>query len=121
MRLSSTAADHFERPRNVGALADATHTACVTNPVCGDSLTLTLRVEGNRIADARFQAEGCAPTYAAASLLTVQIIGQKVTWAASLDPPRVTNWLGGLPPGKEHAAHLAIDALREALRSPRSA
>jgi nitrogen fixation NifU-like protein len=116
MRLNDITREHFNHPRNVGVLADATHGARGKNPVCGDFMRLTLRIEQNRIADARFQAEGCAPTYAAGSLLTEKIIGSDVAWARSLEPRDVIAWLGGVPPGKEHVAHLAIGVLRDALK-----
>jgi nitrogen fixation NifU-like protein len=117
MRLSDTIREHFERPRNVGTLPDATHSARGTNPVCGDFLTLDLRVENGKITAARFQAEGCAPTYAAASMLTERIVGQEVTCALSLQPEVLIDWLGGVPPGKEHVAALAVGVLRDALHA----
>jgi NifU-like protein involved in Fe-S cluster formation len=120
MRLSDIIRDHFENPRNAGPLGEATHRGEDTNPVCMDFMAISLRVVDQRIEEVRFQAEGCPPTYAAGSILTERISGQKVEWASSLSPEDIVLWLGGLPPGKEHVAHLAISVLRRALDSPMS-
>lgn len=118
VRLNSTTQEHFDHPRNVGTLENATHRAKATNPVCADVMELDLRIENGRITAARFRAEGCAPTYAAGSLLTEKITGQEVAWAAGVTKDSVIGWLDGVPPGKEHVAHLAVEVLRLALQSP---
>ncbi|HEU4758485.1 MAG TPA: iron-sulfur cluster assembly scaffold protein, partial [Dehalococcoidia bacterium] len=51
--------DHFERPRNPGPMADPDAVGYVTNPVCGDTMRLMLRLNGERIVEARFQTSGC--------------------------------------------------------------
>jgi nitrogen fixation NifU-like protein len=118
MRLNSITRDHFENPRNAGVLEGATHRAADTNPVCMDLMVISLRVNGQRVEEARFQAEGCPPTYAAGSILTERLRGMSVERAHTLTPESVVEWLGGVPPGKEHVAHLAISALKRALNSP---
>jgi NifU-like protein involved in Fe-S cluster formation len=107
--------EHLDNPRNVGALADATARGAATNPVCGDSLHLYLKVEGQRIIAASFQVQGCPPSIAAASVLTELIQGQTLADARQLKSQAVSAVLGGLPRNKEHCAVLAIDALRAAL------
>ena len=67
--------DHSSRPRNFKALA-AAETAEGYNPLCGDKVTLYLRMEGEVIADASFQGEGCAISKASASLMTESIKGR---------------------------------------------
>jgi nitrogen fixation NifU-like protein len=67
--------DHDRAPRNEGALADATHHATVDNPLCGDVITMHLRVGGDTVEAAAFEARGCALCRAAASILTTQIAG----------------------------------------------
>ena len=62
--------DHNRRPRNWGALADATRTAKGHNPLCGDRLTLYLKLEAGRIAGISFEGSGCAISKASASLMT---------------------------------------------------
>lgn len=108
--------DHLETPRNVGDLTDATATGRATNPVCGDELYLQLKLDGDRITDARFRVQGCPPSIAAGSALTELIVGRSVAEAAALTPSDITHALGSLPRNKQHCAVLAIDALHDALR-----
>ena len=68
--------DHVRRPRNSGALAGASHRADGDNPLCGDTVTIFLSVEGGRITDVRFQGRGCAISLASASLMTEAIKGK---------------------------------------------
>jgi nitrogen fixation protein NifU and related proteins len=68
--------DHYRRPRNFGAIASASHRAEGNNPVCGDKLTLFLRIEDGRVAEVRFQGSGCAISTASASLMTEAIVGK---------------------------------------------
>jgi nitrogen fixation protein NifU and related proteins len=112
--------DHLANPRNVGELADATSVVEETNPVCGDRLRLALRVRDGRIEAARFLAYGCAPTLACGSALAEMLEGLKVEEAALLTRQEITHALGGLPARKGHAAALAIETLRAALKAEAS-
>lgn len=76
--------DHNRNPRNFGRLADANHHADGNNPLCGDRLRLYLRVDGDVIADARFEGSGCAISTASASLMTERLKGMKVAEAEAL-------------------------------------
>jgi nitrogen fixation NifU-like protein len=67
--------DHNRRPRNYGPLADATVEERGINPLCGDELTLWLRMDGDRIADASFLGSGCAISRASASMMTGLVKG----------------------------------------------
>jgi len=62
--------DHYKRPRNKGDLPDATAEIHMLNPTCGDEIRLRVRVEGSRVAEARFEGQGCAISQAAASMMT---------------------------------------------------
>jgi nitrogen fixation protein NifU and related proteins len=108
--------DHFEKPRNVGELSPPALMAEATNPVCGDILRLWLLLEGGRVREARFKAQGCVAAIAAASLLTETIIGMQLEEAARISATQLSAALGGLPPESGHAADLAEQALRAALR-----
>ena len=68
--------DHNRRPRNYGELPEAAKTVAGRNPLCGDEMTLWVQVEGDRIADARFVAQGCAVSKASASLMTTAVKGK---------------------------------------------
>ncbi len=67
--------DHTKHPRNFHALDDATAKASGNNPLCGDRVTVYLRMEGDRIVDASFQGQGCAISKSSASLMTDAIKG----------------------------------------------
>jgi nitrogen fixation NifU-like protein len=70
--------DHNKRPRNFGTLPDATAAAQGHNPLCGDKLSLYLKVEGGRIEAIAFEGSGCAISKASASLMTDAVKGQSV-------------------------------------------
>ncbi len=114
---SATVLDHFKNPRNAGELTGATATVDVNNPVCGDILRLSVRVEGGRITDARFKTQGCVTAVACSSLLTELIQGKSLEDARRINPAQISDALGGLPPATSHGAQLACDALQAALRS----
>ena len=119
MPYSATFKDHLVNPRNAGELPDATKVAEETNPVCGDRLRLSLRINAGRIEDARFLAYGCAPTLACGSVLAEMLEGMTIEEAARLTRQEITRALGGLPSRKQHAAALAIETLRAALEAVR--
>jgi nitrogen fixation NifU-like protein len=76
--------DHYRKPRNFGALEDANRVALGDNPLCGDRLALTVRVDGGRIADLRFKGAGCAISTASASLMTEAVKGLTLEAAREL-------------------------------------
>ncbi len=108
---SATVLDHFKNPRNAGELTGATATVDVNNPVCGDILRLSVRVEGGRITDARFKTQGCVTAIACSSLLTEMIRGKTLEEAHRITPTQISDALGGLPPATRHGSQLAGDAL----------
>ncbi|HEY4705644.1 MAG TPA: SUF system NifU family Fe-S cluster assembly protein [Thermoplasmata archaeon] len=76
--------DHSRSPRNFHKMEDATRTAVGNNPLCGDRMTLYLRLDGDRIADASFEGQGCAISKASTSLMTAAIKGMSVSEAETL-------------------------------------
>jgi len=68
--------EHNKRPRNYGPLEEATHRAAGRNPLCGDELSVSLRLDGDRIRAVRFQGQGCAISRASASLMTTVLEGR---------------------------------------------
>ena len=111
---SDAVLDHFENPRNAGEVPDADAVGYETNPVCGDTMRLTLRINGGRIAEARFQASGCPAAIAASSVCTEMIRGLSLAEAEAVTKEQYAAALGGLPPGKMHCSVLAADAVRAA-------
>ena len=79
-----TILEHGHRPRRTGPLAGATHEASLDNPLCGDRVTIRLRIEGDRIVDAKFEARGCLIAQAAASLFVEAVVGRSASDAAVL-------------------------------------
>jgi nitrogen fixation NifU-like protein len=112
--------DHAENPRNQGLLPEANARGYQMNPVCGDTLVLMLRIEGDRIEQARFQTEGCTASIATSSIITEMAQGLTIDEALELSYDDVSAAVGGLPPSKLHSAALVIDALRRAIASYRS-
>jgi nitrogen fixation protein NifU and related proteins len=108
--FNETVLDHFRNPRNAGTLPDATTTVEVQNPVCGDVLRLSVRVENGRIVAARFKTQGCVASIAASSALTELLQEKNVPELGELTAQKISNALGGLPPATFHAAQLAADA-----------
>lgn len=107
--------DHFEHPRNAGEIADCDACAQVENPACGDVLKLSVKIEVDRIAAAKFRAKGCVAAMACGSAVTELVRGKTIVEAKMLRPANVVEAVGGLPEASSHASHLAIDALRAAL------
>lgn len=109
--------DHFQHPRNVGAMACADAEAEDENRVCGDRLHLWLRFGDGRIIEASWKAEGCAPAIAAASVTSEMLRGMTVDEARSLNRERISVALGGLPARKAHAAMLVVAVVKKALEA----
>lgn len=107
--------DHFQNPRNAGEVAGADAVAEIENPVCGDVLRLTLKVEAGRIAEIRFRAKGCVPAMACGSALTELARGRTLAEASNINRESLATAVGGLPQASAHAAQLALDALAQAL------
>ncbi|MGB0034397.1 MAG: iron-sulfur cluster assembly scaffold protein [Candidatus Acidiferrales bacterium] len=103
--------EHFRNPHNAGDLPDATATVDVTNPVCGDILRLSVRIENGRIAAAKFKTQGCVASIASSSILTDLLLGKTIEEARALTPQEIADALGGLPAATFHAAQLCADAV----------
>ncbi len=76
--------DHYQKPRNIGELADADATIQLKNPTCGDQIQLQMKVENGKIQDAKFRGEGCSISMSSASMMTEAIIGKSVEEAMNL-------------------------------------
>ncbi len=106
--------DHFENPRNAGEIANADAVGYQTNPVCGDTMRLTLRINGGRVVEACFQTSGCPAAIAASSVCTEMIRGLTLSEAEALTKEDYAAALGGLPASKVHCSVLAADTVRAA-------
>jgi nitrogen fixation NifU-like protein len=90
--------DHNRRPRNLGPLDDASGQADGRNPMCGDQLTVWVKVDGDTIADVRFVGQGCAISMASASLMTQAMKGKSLAAAETLFAQVHAIVLGEAPP-----------------------
>ena len=116
MSYSEIFKDHLANPRNAGELQNLTHKAEETNPVCGDKICLSLRIEDGKIFEIKFLAYGCPPTIVCASALTEMVECLTVEDSLKLTKQDVADAIGGLPSRKMHAAALAIETLQRALK-----
>ncbi len=109
---SETVLEHFQRPRNAGELPGADAMVEVSNPVCGDVLRLAVKVRDGRIGEVRFLCRGCTTAIACGSWLTEKMVGAEWRALGGISAESVAEGLGGLPEASQHAAQLAVDALR---------
>ncbi len=109
--------DHFSNPRGVGEVEKPDGEATVKHEGggCFDTVKLTLKIDGGKVADAKFRARACSGTIAACSALCERLPGMEVEAAKTLTPDDLAKHLGGIPDKKRHSVELAIQALKEAL------
>jgi nitrogen fixation NifU-like protein len=125
--------DHNRRPRNFGELADATRVIEGVNPLCGDKMTLYVKLAAGAVSDIRFKGTGCAISVASSSLMTERVKGASVAdtlvlfdkvhdmlTGAVADPPEDLEKLAALAgvreyPSRVKCASLAWHALKTAL------
>jgi len=107
--------EHFRNPHNMGEIPDADGVGTVGNPVCGDMMTVYIKVKGNRIDDIRFKTFGCGAAIATSSMITELAKGKTLEEAKKIGRSDVADSLGGLPKVKMHCSNLAADALHAAI------
>lgn len=118
MAYSDEVIDHYENPRNVGALDKKDSdvgTGLVGAPACGDVLKLQIKVDNNgMIVDAKFKAFGCGSAIASSSLVSEWVKGKNVDEALKIKNTEIAQNLS-LPPVKLHCSMLAEDAIKAAV------
>lgn len=119
---SATVLEHFRRPRRSGALESPSVSAEGTNPLCGDRVRVQLAVADGRVTAARFTAEACAVSVAAASLLLERVEGAMLDDIAGIGAEDVIALLDvTLPPARRRCATLALEAVHDAVATAREA
>ena len=106
-------------PRNMGEIADADGVGTVGNPVCGDLMTVYIKVKDNELEDVKFKTFGCGAAIATSSMITELAKGKTLEEALKITRGDVADSLGGLPPVKMHCSNLAADALHAAIEDHR--
>lgn len=112
---NETVMEHFMNPRNVGEIENADGIGTYGSPVCGDMMQISIKVDDDKIVDAKFKTFGCGSAIASSSIATEMIIGKSVEDALSLTNKQIIDELGGLPPVKVHCSVLADHAIKSAI------
>ena len=114
--------DVFANPHNVGVIENADGEGVVGNPTCGDIMKITLKIENDRIVDAKFQTFGCTAAIATSSTANdmsvspeINLLGKTVDEALKITNAQVVEELEGLPPQKLHCSVLAEEAIKKAV------
>jgi tRNA-specific 2-thiouridylase len=108
---------HLTSPQGYRRRPPGAFTAAAGTSACSDEIEVSISVEGDRVADVGFDARGCGAANAAGSAAVTLSRGASIFDAAKIGPSQIATELGGLSPGKLHAAELASDALARALGS----
>ena len=107
--------DYYRRPRNYGKMEDYDIEAHDTNPLCGDEITMQIKVgEGNKIEQIRYSGRGCAISQASSSMLTELAKGKPLEWVKQLSKEDILNMLGNpeLGPSRIKCALLGMKVLK---------
>ncbi|MGA1538530.1 MAG: Fe-S cluster assembly scaffold IscU [bacterium] len=121
MAYSEKVIDHYNEPRNVGSFAksdDQVGTGLVGAPECGDVMKLQIKVENEKIVDAKFKTFGCGSAIASSSLATEWVKGKTLDEALAIKNTEIVEELS-LPPVKIHCSVLAEDAIKAAIQDYR--
>ena len=109
--------DHFEHPRNVGEIENASGVGNVGNAKCGDIMRIYLDIDDatHMIRDCKFKTFGCGAAVATSSMATEMVKGKTIEEAMQVTNKAVMEALDGLPPVKVHCSLLAEEAIHAAL------
>ncbi len=107
--------EHMESPKNVGSIENADGVGKVGNPVCGDVMSMFIKVENGIITDIKFKTYGCGAAIATSSMMTEMVKGKTIGEAEKITKDQLAKELDGLPNIKLHCSVLAVDALHKAI------
>jgi nitrogen fixation NifU-like protein len=109
--------EHFMNPRNMGEIPNADGIGEVGNPVCGDLMTIYIKVKDNVIANIKFKTFGCGAAIATSSMVTELVKGKTIEDALKVTNKDVSEELDGLPPIKMHCSLLAEEGIKAAIEN----
>jgi nitrogen fixation NifU-like protein len=107
--------EHFNNPRNIGAIEDANIVVRAGDPSCGDGLLIYLKIAEDRILDYKYKVFGCGAAIATSSIASELAMGKTLDEVLAISPTVIADALGGLPNDKMHCSNLASSALRTAI------
>ncbi|MFQ6129791.1 MAG: iron-sulfur cluster assembly scaffold protein [Candidatus Hadarchaeaceae archaeon] len=116
LKYSQKVIELFRNPKNIGEMENPTVEAVEGDPTCGDMFKMFLKIEDDRIVDAKFLSFGCAANIATGSMTTEMIKGKTVDDAEKIGIKEIASGLGGLPSLKMHCAVLAYKTLKKAIK-----
>ena len=108
--------DHFTNPRNAGEIIDADGVGEVGNPVCGDMMSVYIKVKDDRLTDVKFKTFGCVAAIAVSSMVSELAKGKTLEEVKAITNRQVAESLDGLPKEKMHCSNLGAKALAEAIK-----
>jgi nitrogen fixation NifU-like protein len=114
-KYSEEVMKHFHNPQNAGKIENPDGTGVVGNRQCGDVMHLYIKVENNKIIDAKFETLGCCAAIAFSDLLCDLAKNKTIEEALKITKDDLVKKLGGVPPAKLHCSLLAVDALHKAI------
>jgi nitrogen fixation NifU-like protein len=115
LKYTEKVIEMFKNPKNVGEMENPTVTADEGDLQCGDIFRMFLKIENDKIVDAKFLSFGCAANIATGSMTTEMVKGKTVEEAEKIQIKEIADELGGLPALKMHCAVLAYKTLKKAL------
>lgn len=107
--------EHFRNPRNMGEMENPDGVGTVGNPICGDLMSIYIRVRDGKIEDIKFKTFGCAAAISTSSMITEMAKGKTIEEALKISREDVAKALEGLPPIKMHCSNLAAEGLKAAI------
>lgn len=110
--------DHYHAPRNTGDIENPSGKVMLSNPLCGDEITLYVRTEGDVVRDIKYKATGCAISIASASMISEELLGKTKQEILGFDRDKLLALLGiTLTPMRLKCALLPLEALQKAVQS----
>ncbi|MAG44393.1 iron-sulfur cluster assembly scaffold protein [bacterium] len=106
----------FTNPKNVGKLSNANGIGKYQSPVCGDMLTIYIKVRNNKISDISFETFGCMASVGISSAITQIAKGKTLDQALKITNKDIKDFIGQIPPVKSHCADMSLIALQKAIQ-----
>ncbi len=109
--------DHYKNPHNKGKIENADIISTEKNPICGDVISVNLKINGNKVEDVKFDCRGCAISQSAMSMLTDEIKGKTMEEVKNLKAEDVINMLGiEIGPVRTKCAVLGLVAIKNGIK-----